>query len=585
MRFKKIMLQLGLLLTIVVGVGLVSEQTAKAATVPAGASLISGNSVTFKGYGNSPLRIAGTSSTGWSSLSSMKPSLVSVAANNVKDGRLTDKTTKIYVAFSGTVSVPGNGSMNITNVRADITRSQKLDSIAMKSLFSGATKSFTMSSGYYEIDVNLSDLRDYWPISISIDVKTSDQADYAYMKYAEINPNQSVTTGWDNSGHGLKVNSTYGSSGGGNVARLKSSDTLISGTGMPGMTVMMILTSASGVDSTMTKTVSADGTYSFDLGGPLGKVSPKGTSLYQYNDMGDISMAGDYVVPVLDIHVANPNLTMYPDSVSDNISAKTDAQVLNWLVGEAGITVTHDGDPVVNSDVTFSSATTDLATKIASLTDKQSMIIDVSAALVATPGTKSDGSQPITVTKSDGQLKFGTMSGLNFGSVPVPSKETLIAPADQPNIQIDDSQAANTNWYVTAKASELTSQDGANRTLNGHLVYVDTDGNQEPMSSIVQVASGKRDRSTTYPQNIAAGWATAKSDTSKTPEGIYLDAMPNVYSGSASTAYQGTVTWYLGNVPNMSGTTTDDSSDSSIVNNADASSESGSTRPIVNSGF
>lgn len=591
MKFKKIMLQLGLLLAIAVGIGVVSEQTAKAATVPVDPFLAKKVTAQVTNLGSKP-----NLQNGWTTTLATRPdSAISLAANNVSTaGRITTSTTKIYLAISGSFSVNSWGSANITSLIPVAVDNDGHVIGQGTDLVKTSTKSVTMSGNYYEIDGDYSNLRDDLPLWIGFKVKTTDNVAGVYS-YAKINSDASFFPSMMdyNNPDLLKITSTYDKKVlTGSVYFIKSSDSVISGTGMPGMAVKMIINETDGSTQTYNDTINTDGKYSFDLGGKIDDVlGPKasGVSVYQTNDMGDFQQAGADIVKILTLHAASPTLSLYPDGLDDNIKGKSDAEVLAWLTKEAGITVTQGTQSIANSDITFSAEETDLATKLAALQNGESMTIDVNGLLTSTASvktpTETEDALPITVTKSDGQLKFGTMSGLNFGSVPVPSKETLIAPVDQPNIQIDDSQAANTNWYVTAKASDFTSQDGANRTLNGHLVYVDADGNQEPMSSIVQVASGKRDRSTTYPQNIAAGWATAKSDTSKTPEGIYLDAMPNVYSGSASTAYQGTVTWYLGNVPNMSGTTTDDSSDSSIVNNAGASSESGSTGTIVNSGF
>lgn len=135
-----------------------------------------------------------------------------------------------------------------------------------------------------------------------------------------------------------------------------------------------------------------------------------------------------------------------------------------------------------------------------------------------------------------------------------------------------------------AQASDLIAEDG--RKLDGHMVYVDAQGDKQSMASAVEVAAGVRDRSLSYPLNTADGWSMADQNLISPKNGMYLDALPSIYSGSTSTTYSGTIYWELTNAPgtSLSGTDISSATDESSATSSDSSSADAESSSEMESG-
>jgi len=593
MKFRKFILQLGLLLTVGLGVGIFSGESANAEVpqnVPAppnGAQLID-NSVgsTRYGYDDSVTHSfvrpfaagSATSNSGWSY--SSYPRLVAIAANNTSSThRITNKTTKIYMAVKGSFTT--SGTTNITSMTPYITSRSSETSFSSNTnadLAPTARKTVTPSTSYYEFDVDMSNIENDLSLYIGFKGKTSNQSNVDIIAYTVISEEPAVADAWQ---HGadryIRINGTTKIPSSGTVSNIKSSDRVITGIGYPDpdVSAKVTYTTSSGVKE-FPVTVNADKTFSFDFGAPIGAIASKNVvNFLEYDDMGDTAGAAAQFKQVLDLNVAKTPLNIYPDDVHD-LSGKTDQQVLDWLVKAAGITVTHNEAPVNISDVTFNSTESGLANQIANLKDGESTTIDVGAALTATPSTVTDTTKPVQIVNHEGTLSFQSISPtMDFGTVAVPSKETLFAPTTMPEVFVEDTQLSGTPWYVTASASDLESAD--NRKLNGHMVYVDANGGKQSMASAVQIAAGQSTRDMKDGMNVVTGWSKENQQLENPANGMYLDALPSIYSGDKGTTYTGTISWSLTNAPGSVGTGDSgdlgDGSVSTSSSSADSSSE------------
>ncbi len=196
--------------------------------------------------------------------------------------------------------------------------------------------------------------------------------------------------------------------------------------------------------------------------------------------------------------------------------------------------------------------TTDLATKIAGASSTSPVTINVSAS--DSNGDKTTSPVAIQVYPTDGVFQFHSVTDFEFGSLPVPTQETLFAPTTAPSIILDDTQTVGKGWSVSAQATAMTN--GSN-TLHGKIVYVNAGGKLVDMTKqAATVGTGERQKDANTAE-VANGWAggskvvpasqfSSGAATGVTP-GIYLDAQPNIYASAA--AYTGSIDWELTNAP------------------------------------
>jgi len=561
MKLKKILLQLGLLLAFV-GVGMAGVNTAEAAGsnpsgVDADATKLSGAS--FDNNRDSPNYVNDVIQDSWYGINNYPEMPSGVYANGVENGRVTTKTTKFFLKYtqSGNGSNPEIKNGSLISFYPDIMHT---DSVHSTSLVKNSVTSWPISgkkvtsipSGWTELDVDLTNLGKGLTLPIYIGF-TANYGTNLYNRYYWVSlksdPDAVAAMG------DLTID------GGGTVS---SSASKITGTGKPGLTV-----SLSSVSGTHTATVQADGKYTIDLGSDTLKSLKAGNQItvteYSGNEFGDSKDATAKVVPTvpLSMTATTPTVAVDPDTLSANITGKSDADILKWLASSnaAGLTTIKEGSttPLSDSDgLTYTADSTDLATSIATATATKPLTINVSASDSA--GDKTTSTTPISVYATDGIFKFNSLTDFEFGSFPVPAQETLFAPTKAPSILLDDTQTVGRGWTVTANATTMTMADGDKSPLNGKLVYVDADGNKQNMTgTAVEVGSGKRESGATT-ADVAKGWASGnaipgsafdKGSASGTTQGIYLDAQPNIYAGELETdkGYTGSIAWVLRNTP------------------------------------
>jgi len=443
------------------------------------------------------------------------PTLVSVTANNTDNGRLTTSTTQIAISYQDSVTFTTKSKNRFSHFYFDVftaTSSNGDSGISLTTSTSNLTDygnnqssiSFGSSGKTQTLNVDLSKLGEDLPVYIGfrLTTQTGDVSTY-YM--GSLN---------ENSNAGAALTPTI-------TGNLKASDTTITGTGTNvGDAIFTTINK-----TTIRTTVGADKTYKLDLGSTLAGVNT--VTVYESNNVGDKgSINGTVTSKTLNLTSTTTTADTYPDDLA---GFSSDSDVISWLVKTAGLKATYS-DSSGTDGVTFASDTTDLATKLKDLGDGGTLAIPVYA---KDSSLKSDPIT-ITVTKHAGVLTFGTISNnVGFGSLEIPTAETIFQPSAAWNVNVSDTRASGSTWYVYATATTLASDK---HTLAGNLVYKDGDTQTPLNANSTLIDTGKKVAGTTNTA-ITGDWSSTK--------GIMLDVQPGVYAGN----YTGAVNWSLQDTP------------------------------------
>lgn len=141
----------------------------------------------------------------------------------------------------------------------------------------------------------------------------------------------------------------------------------------------------------------------------------------------------------------------------------------------------------------------------------------------------------LTVNVNSG-LMFGQINAqMRFRSNTIPQSERLLSPTDQWQIEVHDTRSVASKWYVYATATKMKS---AQHSLIGDLVYIDAAGQKHVMTNQeTLVGHGTHTNPNQQTTNIAATWQAR--------QGIFLDVQPELYAGS----YHGKINWSLQDTP------------------------------------
>ncbi|MGX6427576.1 hypothetical protein [Levilactobacillus yonginensis] len=553
MKLRKLLLGLGLLLA-VMGIGLASGgTTAKAVSLPSGATAFidqSGGGFLYRP--NNWNTVPNTDNGNY--LVSNYPTLPStqgLAADGVTNGRVTTKTKKIFMRFSDTLSARG---FSFGKVYVDLMdkNGKSINTAPVKDVLNGSSaSSYSFSaSTWYEIDVNLTNLKDLLPIYVGF------RYTIPYMN--DINPSyyrgtfQVDKTVQQNMAP-VTIKQTAGFADD-KTPQVLSSDDTITGTSGANMNISLPITASDGTIKTFTTTSDSNGNFSIPLGTSLKNLGdPDGVTVTESNEFGDEKTGKANVLKStpLVISATNKSITALPDDLTA-MGSDSDS-VSKWLEDKAGLTTAKtDGTAVTSADgLKYSVDNAGLASSLASLSNGGTTTVNVSA--TDTAGDTTTSPLEITVAKSDGLLSFGAISDtMSFGSLAVPTKETLFAPS-KVAVNVNDTRAAGSTWSVSANATPLKTSDG-NHVLNGDMVYVDNNSVKHSLTNQdVVVGSGTREAKQNS-VDMTDGWPVTGKDITSTPAGIYLDAKPNIYSGSSATSYSGQILWTLSNAPGTAAT-------------------------------
>ncbi|KRO27996.1 Ig-like domain-containing protein [Lactiplantibacillus fabifermentans] len=458
-----------------------------------------------------------------------------VSANNVENNRVTKYTTEIYATVDSSYKVLNTSNFTFSKAYLDVFDPNG------KSLLTGTPTYATVSGSKVTFPTTKQTLK----VDLSkLGTKALQLPIYVGVSFTPTVTNTDGSAMWFAYGFGKFSGDATVQNALADVTQVNASDQQLTGTAEPNSTVSVTLT-VDGADQTFTAVTGADGKYTIALGKPLTQLgNPSNVTVTESNDMGDTKSATASVnqsYPVLS--ATNSTLTLTPDDLTDLTNA-SDATVIAWIVKQAGIVAKDSTTNAIDSDATFNSTTSGLADKLAALADGASLSVPIGA---TSNGTAAPTPLTITITKDNGTLKFTSVSDtLDYGSLQVPSKTTLFAPASAVAVTIADTRAAGSPWTVTATASVLTANDGSQKQLNGQLMYVDSTGAAQSLTSAVPVASGTRSKGVNS-VNVTNDWATQSNTAAKT--GIYLQAQPNIYTGANGTTYKGTVDWSLEDTP------------------------------------
>jgi len=458
-----------------------------------------------------------------------------VTANNIQDDRITRYTTEITVTMSSGGNAIAGSNYDLGQAYLDVLDAQGnslLSKPTTNAKISGAVATFSQMTQTLNVNLNkLGTASLQAPIYVGVSFKpkyttaTGDDARLA-CGFGEFKKDDTAI----NTMKDITINDP-----------VQINDQKISGTADPSSRVSTELNGQS-----FETTADADGNYMLDLTKTLATLgSPDSITVYEGNDMGDTKTATAKVlksVPVLD--ATSKELTITPAD-AENLSS--DADVLNWIVEQAGITVQDSVSQAVDGKATYSSTDSDLAQKLTALASGDSTTIDVGA---TSNGVKAPTDLSIKITKGAGELKFTTVSDkLSYGDLQVPNTTTLFAPTSAPDVEISDTRMAGSSWRVTASADVPVDTADAKHALSGQLMYVDASGQAKSLATSQTVATGTRAKGGDK-VNVTDGWETQTDKPSGIGKpGIYLQAKPNIYTGSGEASYSGTVTWGLVDAP------------------------------------
>lgn len=453
------------------------------------------------------------------------PTLKSVTADGVVNGRITTNTKSITATFSGSMTASSEITSFYFDLETDDGKSVLTSDSAKPTVYTESNnltigKTNVTIAKYVSIlgfltqtddkltqkfTVDMSDINTKTPLHVAV-VFTSKKDGTRLNRY-------SFAT--------FKTNALYPTI---TNKQITPSTTTITGTGTPGNQIISNVTSDP-------VTVKADGTFELTLAaGTLKDV--KTVTVTEYNDFGDKGTASATVDNSLTIAVAKPDLTLTA-AQRTQLSSMTDSDFIKWLVDNAEVTAKDiDGS---TDGITYNATTSDLANQLKQVAAGGTFKVD----LHAIKGTTQSENKTITL-KVPGTLSFGAYSTkISFGTaanpLEVPTKETLFAPNTAWDVNVEDSRTTGSPWSVHATAAPMVAANDASRKLDGSLVYRDGD-NVQDLTQGVLISSGTKqaDVNTT---NVTKDWSATK--------GIFLQVQPTMYA----TDYTGAVNWTLQDTP------------------------------------
>ncbi|WP_137625409.1 cell surface protein [Lactiplantibacillus pingfangensis] len=440
------------------------------------------------------------------------PTITSITANNVENGNVTNRTTMLSVTWSGSIVTKAKNNYKIKDMYTSVFNSSNTlaSSKLGTNLIPGTQVSslaFNSSNAVQTAYIDWSMWNGSSPLKVGL----------KYVPYyagysAENESARSFATIYAIQRHELKPTITN---------KLAQGTTVIEGKGTIAGDKITV-----DADPSVSTTVNDDLSYSLSLSGTLS--GKKNVTITEGNDAGDSGTAtADVEQRSLNITSSKTTADTYPDDLS---GLSSDSDVIAWLVKTTGISSSYS-DSSSTDGVTYASDTTGLAASLKALADGATMTIPVYAK--DDSGLKSDP-VTITVTNHAGVLQFGAISSdIGFGSLEIPTAETVFQPTAAWNVNVSDTRAAGSNWSVYATATPLKS---ATHTLAGNLIYKDGSTQTVLTNSSTLIDSGTKVAGTTNTQ-ITSDWSATK--------GIMLDVQPSVYADS----YSGSVDWSLQNTP------------------------------------
>lgn len=432
------------------------------------------------------------------------PKLTKVTANYANEGRLSTKTTSMALTFSGTLTA---NSAEIKSLYYDVFyKSADADSgtslvTTTPSNMAYGTSSVTMNSTK-TLSVNMSKLKDDLPVYVGFRLTTTSGVTATY-RLAIFNKVSLKTT----------------------LDTPTSTDSKLTGSGIAGNTVSTTING-----TTYTATIGSDGKYEIKLNNTLNGVSSVTVTQTGDADYGESeSVTKDVTVAPLTIKSTTTSVNL---SVTDLEGLTSDADVVSWLVKQAGVVATNPSN--ASDTMTYYASESDLVTTFKGLADNGSTTVHVYAKSAS--GLKSE-ELALQVTKLAGTLSFSELSSsLGFGNLTVPVNPTVYQPTSTMNVTVADTRSTGSKWYLYVSATPLTSTTVTGRTLKGDLIYRDGSTDTVLTNQSMLVQQGQKVAGTTDTK-VTSDWSSTKGIGLSVQLGIYADT------------YQGTLKWTLTDTP------------------------------------
>lgn len=430
-------------------------------------------------------------------------------ANHVENGRITTKTTRVWLHMIGVAALLHDETNRITNAQVVLMtgdgKEQPITEIATQLAYSGKDTSapFQRSWGF-PFKVDFSKLNQLLPLHVGFKIKTTQDPDHwSYYSLGTF-----TTDGV------LKVPTIDDSLG--------PTSTVITGTGLPGCTI------TSDVNNETT-TVKDDGTYALDLKTPLADhllANPEIT-ISENNQFGDFSEASQ---KQLKMSKAENNPAFH---IEDNLSypeGATDAEVMDDLRKRLEIQVDDE-----QLKVQYGSSKQNLAAFINSQAWGTTIAIPIYA---KSPGYIQSNDIIVKITKKMENVIFTNQkSNLYFPNQPLPLNNTSIWSNDVWKLSVVDSRVIDQKWWtLTAIATESTKNNDK-RDLSPFLWYVDGQQQQFPLNQLVTILDSRK----TTPVSDVDGSKVYEQVFKARDSGIIIKTDSRMSPG----AYEATITWTL----------------------------------------
>ncbi|KRO10956.1 hypothetical protein IV64_GL002652 [Lactiplantibacillus xiangfangensis] len=443
------------------------------------------------------------------------PSLDRITANYVDNGRITTKTTRVWVHMLGWAILPFGSTNKITDAQVVLMtgdgKRQPIVDIATNKFFPKSTDNekskdsmLFQRSPDFRLQVDFSKLSKLFPLRIGYQLKTTQDPNHWSTYYLGTFTTDGV----------LKVPTIDDGLG--------PTSTVITGTGLPGCTI------TSDVNNETT-TVKDDGTYALDLKTPLADhllANPEIT-ISENNQFGDFSEASQ---KQLKMSKAENNPAFH---IEDNLSypeGATDAEVMDDLRKRLEIQVDDE-----QLKVQYGSSKQNLAAFINSQAWGTTIAIPIYAKI---PGYIQSNDIIVKITKKMENVIFTNQkSNLYFPNQPLPLNNTSIWSNDVWKLSVVDSRVIDQKWWtLTAIATESTKNNDK-RDLSPFLWYVDGQQQQFPLNQLVTILDSRK----TTPVSDVDGSKVYEQVFKARDSGIIIKTDSRMSPG----AYEATITWTL----------------------------------------
>ncbi|WP_024626292.1 hypothetical protein [Lactiplantibacillus fabifermentans] len=464
------------------------------------------------------------------------PSLVSMTADNVVNGRLTKNTKHVTVTFGndGRIDSAGNiqedvgrpfklseGSHKLEYLRMDITdsRGKSLVLNPSEGLFKAVNNQITLSNQDFlgglfggrisdskkNLNVDLSGIQESLPIDIGFRIKlVGNPTEYGY------------TLGTFKTDPDMKYNLSIDK-------QVGTTSQHIFGTASPNGTV------SSNVND-VTKDVDQSGKYDLAVGNGL-------QDFFKTHDtvvLTESNIFGDHTTlkqQQIKLTKSDPKPEFYLDDL-DSVHEKNDADIIDMLCKKFKIATTNV--PGGADGVTYHSDVTDIANKIEALKDNDTLTLNLHASKA---GWFDSAPINIKIISQPGVLGLSmNQTELDFGKFPVPLVRQSIWYPKTWELTVTDNRRKRYGWRLVAQAKVPgpNSRNDLNRFLSysdGNFAYDLSD--QTPVLEDKE-EDGVRPAMKTLTLNGQAG------------EGIFINAGPDMRAET----YTGKITWTLEITPN-----------------------------------